>query len=200
MESAARAGDREEAAAAAERLKARADTGGSDWALGLSARSRALVSEGDEAEALYREAIERLARSRVVIHLARAQLVYGEWLRREHRRLDAREQLRTAHDMLAGIGAEAFAERARRELLATGETARQRTIGTRDELTAQEAQIARLAARGPHQPRDRRPAVHQPAHRRVAPAPRVHQARHQLAQGAPPGAPRRHLGLVSEDA
>ena len=148
VESAARAGDREEAVAAAERLKARADTGGSDWALGLSARSRALVSEGDEAEALYREAIEKLARTRVVIHLARAQLVYGEWLRREHRRLDAREQLRTAHDMLAGIGAEAFAERARRELLATGETARQRTIGTRDELTAQEAQIARLAREG----------------------------------------------------
>ena len=121
---------------------------GTDWALGVQARSRALVSEDEAAEALYREAIERLGRTRVRVELARAHLVYGEWLRRERRRVDAREQLRTAYEMLSEMGAEAFAERARRELAATGETARKRTDETRDELTAQEAQIARLARDG----------------------------------------------------
>jgi hypothetical protein len=119
--------------------------GGTGWALGLLARSRALVSEGDLADTLYCEAIERLERTRIRVELARAHLLYGEWLRRENRRLDARQQLRTAHDMFSRIGAEAFAERARRELLATGETARRRTEDTRDVLTPQEAQIARLA-------------------------------------------------------
>jgi DNA-binding CsgD family transcriptional regulator len=122
--------------------------GGSDWAPGVWARSAALLSDGDAAEALYREAIERFDRSRVAVHLSRAQLVYGEWLRRENRRVDAREQLRAAHQTFSGIGAEAFAERARRELLATGETARRRTDDTRDILTPQEAQIARLARDG----------------------------------------------------
>jgi DNA-binding CsgD family transcriptional regulator len=117
-------------------------------ALGVLARSRALLRDGQAADSLYREAIERLERSRIVVHLARAHLLYGEWLRREHRRLDAREQLRTAYEMLGHIGAEAFAERARRELLATGETVRKRTVETRDVLTAQEAQIARLAGDG----------------------------------------------------
>jgi DNA-binding CsgD family transcriptional regulator len=116
-------------------------------ALGVLARSRALLRDGQAADSLYREAIERLERSRIVVHLARA-LLYGEWLRREHRRLDAREQLRTAYEMLGHIGAEAFAERARREPLATGETVRKRTVETRDVLTAQEAQIARLAGDG----------------------------------------------------
>ncbi len=122
----------------------------------IEARSRALLSDGQAADALYREAIERLARTRIAVHLARAHLVYGEWLRRENRRVDAREQLRTAYEMLSRIGAEAFAERARRELLATGETVRKRTVETRDVLTAQEAQIARLAARRAYEPRDRR--------------------------------------------
>jgi len=106
------------------------------------------LSEGRSAEPLYCEAVERLARSRGVVHLARARLVYGEWLRREQRRVDAREQLRAAHEMFTAMGAEAFAERARGELLATGETVRKRTVETRDDLTAQEAQIARLARDG----------------------------------------------------
>src|SRR5205085_8981957 len=106
------------------------------------------LTDGPSAEAHYQEAIERLTNGRVALHLARAQLVYGEWLRREHRRVDAREQLRAAHDKFSGFGAGGFAERARRELLATGETARRRTAETLDLLTPQEAQIARLAAQG----------------------------------------------------
>jgi len=121
---------------------------GTDWALGIEAGARALLSEGAAAEDLYREAIDRLGRTSVRAVLARAQLVYGEWLRRERRRTDAREQLRAAHDMFAAMGAEAFAARAARELHATGETARRRNAQTRDELTAQEAQIARLARDG----------------------------------------------------
>ncbi len=119
---------------------------GTDWAQAVWARSAALLSAGDVAETLYREAIEGFGRGGV--HLSRAQLVYGEWLRRENRRVDAREQLRAAQHTLSGIGAAAFAERARRELLATGETARKRTDDTRDVLTPQEAQIARLARDG----------------------------------------------------
>jgi DNA-binding CsgD family transcriptional regulator len=106
------------------------------------------VREDQEAEVLYREAIERLGRSRIVVHGARAHLLYGEWLRREDRRLDAREQLRTAYETFRRMGAEAFAERARRELLITGETVPRRTVDTREHLTPQEAQIARLAAEG----------------------------------------------------
>jgi DNA-binding CsgD family transcriptional regulator len=125
-----------------------------DWALGTHARGAALLAEGAMAERLYREAIERLSR----IHmrrsqaLARAHLLYGEWLRREHRRVDAREELRVAHTMLADMGAEAFAERARHELQATGETVRKRTVDTLDDLTPQEAQVARLAADGQTNP------------------------------------------------
>ena len=106
------------------------------------------VSEGDEAERLYREAIDRLGRTRVKVALARAQLLYGEWLRRQGRRVEAREQLRTAHEAYAAMGMEGFAERARRELAASGEKVRKRSVDTRDELTAQETQIARLAADG----------------------------------------------------
>jgi DNA-binding CsgD family transcriptional regulator len=106
------------------------------------------MSQGEIAEGLYREAIDRLGRTRVRSELARAHLLYGEWLRREHRRRDAREQLRTAHELFAEFGMEAFAERARVELEATGERARKRTVETRDDLTPQEAQISRLAADG----------------------------------------------------
>jgi DNA-binding CsgD family transcriptional regulator len=107
-----------------------------------------LLTGRDSAESLYREAIERLRRTRLAPELARAHLLYGEWLRREHRRLDARNELRFAHDTFAGFGMEAFAERARVELEATGEHVRKRTVDTRDQLTPQETQIARLAANG----------------------------------------------------
>jgi DNA-binding CsgD family transcriptional regulator len=121
---------------------------GTDWTLGVWARSAALLSDSAAAETLYREAIERFDRGRLAVHLPRAQLVYGEWLRRENRRVEARDQLRAAHETFNGLGAEAFAERARRELLATGETARRRTDDTRGILTPQEAQVARLARDG----------------------------------------------------
>jgi DNA-binding CsgD family transcriptional regulator len=111
-----------------------------------------MLAEGATAERLYRDAIERLSRINTRATLARAHLLYGEWLRREHRRVDAREQLRIAHAMLSDMGAEAFAERARRELQATGETVRKRTVETLDELTPQEAQVARLAAGGQTNP------------------------------------------------
>jgi DNA-binding CsgD family transcriptional regulator len=148
VEAGARSDRPDVAAATVEELAERARASGTDWALGIAARSRALLSDGPEADALYREAIDRLGRGRIAVHLARAHLVYGEWLRREHRRVDAREQLRAAHDMFDRFGAEAFAERAHRELQATGETVRKRTVDTRDVLTAQEAQVARLAAAG----------------------------------------------------
>ncbi len=148
VEAAVRCGDRERAEGAFELLAERTRLGDNDWSLGLEARLRALLSEGEEAERLYAEAIERVGRTRVRPELARAHLVYGEWLRRENRRVDAREQLRTAHELFDSMGAFAFGERARRELLATGETARKRTDEARGELTAQEAQIARLAAEG----------------------------------------------------
>jgi DNA-binding CsgD family transcriptional regulator len=148
IEAAARIGAHEEAAAALRRLEERTTAVGTDWALGVHAWSAALLSDGEAAEARYREAIDRLARTRIAVHLARAHLVYGEWLRRENRRVDAREHLRAAHDRFSRAGAEAFAERARRELLATGETARRRVAGTRDALTPQEGQIARLARDG----------------------------------------------------
>jgi DNA-binding NarL/FixJ family response regulator len=116
--------------------------------LGIEARSRALLSEGAAADDLYREAIERLARTQLRPELARAHLLYGEWLRRENRRVDSRAQLRAAHEQFTSIGMEAFAERARNELLATGERVRKRTVETRDDLTAQERQIALLARHG----------------------------------------------------
>ena len=120
-----------------------------DWGLGLEARCAALVADDSAvAEALYTEAVERLGRVRTRPDLARAHLLYGEWLRREGRRLNAREQLRTAHDMFSEMGIPGFAERARRELAATGETARKRTDDTRGDLTAQESQIAQLASEG----------------------------------------------------
>jgi DNA-binding CsgD family transcriptional regulator len=148
IEAAARIGRREIAAGALESLAERTRAARTEWALGIEARSRALLSEGGLAEELYREGVDRLSRCRVTLELARAHLVYGEWLRRENRRIDAREQLRTAHEMLTAMGADGFAERARRELSATGETVRKRIDETRGGLTAQEAQIARLASDG----------------------------------------------------
>jgi DNA-binding CsgD family transcriptional regulator len=147
-EAASRTGDVELLRTTLEWLSERTRVTPTEWALGIEARVRALLSEGDAADSLYRESIDRLGRTRVRVELARGQLLYGEWLRREHRRVDAREQLRSAHDMLDTMGIGAFAERARRELLATGESVRKRTVETRDELTAQEAQIARLARDG----------------------------------------------------
>jgi DNA-binding CsgD family transcriptional regulator len=147
-EAASRTGDVELVRATLEWLAERTRVIHSEWALGIEARVRALLSEGEAAELLYRESIERLGRTRVRVELARAHLLYGEWLRRERRRVDAREHLRTAHEMLTTMGVDAFAERARRELLATGETVRKRTVETRDELTAQERQIALLARDG----------------------------------------------------
>jgi DNA-binding CsgD family transcriptional regulator len=147
-EAAARCDRRDVAVAAVERLAERARAAGTGLALGIEARVRALVSEGAVAEELYREALERLGGCRFVLDRARAHLLYGEWLRREQRRIDARQQLRTAHEMFASMGAEGFAQRARRELLATGETVRARTPHTRTQLTAQEMQIAHLARDG----------------------------------------------------
>jgi DNA-binding CsgD family transcriptional regulator len=152
VEAATRSREPRLAADALERLAERTRLAATDWALGVEARSRALLSEGQDAEDLYVEATERLGRCRIRVHLARAHLLYGEWLRRENRRIDARESLRTAHEMFSAMGAEAFAERTARELLATGEQARKRTADTRGQLTAQETQIAELAREGHSNP------------------------------------------------
>jgi DNA-binding CsgD family transcriptional regulator len=148
IEAATRSGAADVAAAALDRLSGTTGSCPSDWALGIEARSRALLSDGESAETSYQQAIARLGRTRVRVELARAHLVYGEWLRRERRRLDARKQLRIAHDLFSEFGMHAFAERARVELEATGEHARKRSVETRDDLTPQEAQISRLAADG----------------------------------------------------
>jgi DNA-binding CsgD family transcriptional regulator len=148
LEAATRTGQQETANRALERIVAATAVASTDWALGIQARSRALLSGGTAADELYREAIERLARTRLRPELARARLLYGEWLRRERRRVDARQQLRAAYDQFIAIGMEAFAERARHELLATGETVRAAGVQTADNLTAQERQIARLASEG----------------------------------------------------
>ena len=148
IEAATRRSQFELAQRAFERLTEIAHASGTEPAFGIEARSRALLSDVVAAESIYREAIARLGRTRARPELARAHLVYGEWLRREHRRLDAREQLRTAHRMFTAMGIDAFAGRAERELLATGERVRKRTVETREELTAHEAQIARLARDG----------------------------------------------------
>jgi ATP/maltotriose-dependent transcriptional regulator MalT len=145
VEAAMHMGDTELACDALERLAETTQSAGTDFALGIEARCQALLSDGTGANDLYREAIGRFSRTRLRPELARAHLLYGEWLRREGWRVDAREELRTAHHLFDAIGMEAFAERARRELLATGEKARKRSPGTREELTPQEEQIARLA-------------------------------------------------------
>jgi DNA-binding NarL/FixJ family response regulator len=148
IEAAARLGDWEAGDAAARRFAEIARAAGTDWAAGVSARSRALLSKGEAAEERYGQAVELLSRSQMRVDLARAHLLYGEWLRRERRRIDARAQLRVAYENFTSMGLEAFAERARRELLATGEHVHRRTVETRDELTAQERQIAMFARDG----------------------------------------------------
>jgi DNA-binding CsgD family transcriptional regulator len=148
VEAAARTGDTGLAADALDQLSEWTQAGRTDWGLGVETRSRALLSDGEAADRLYREAIDRLGQTGMCPDLARTHLLYGEWLRRQRRRSDARAQLRTARQMLDAIGMEAFAERARRELLAAGGTARRRSVTARVELTAQEAQVARLAADG----------------------------------------------------
>jgi DNA-binding CsgD family transcriptional regulator len=147
-EAASRTGDRELLEAALEWISDRTRVTRTDWVLGIEARVRALLSDGDAAEQAYRESIACLERTRLRMELARGHLLYGEWLRREARRVDAREHLRTAHEMFGAMGAAGFAERARHELLATGETVRKRTDDTRDDLTPQEEHIARLAVSG----------------------------------------------------
>ena len=152
IEAAARSGQAERAIGPLAQLAEISHAAGTDWALGIHARAAAVVAEGQSAERLHREAIERLSHGKTRATLARAHLLYGEWLRRQHRRVDAREQLRVAYTMLSDMGMEAFADRARRELLATGETVRKRTVETLDELTPQEVQVARLAADGQTNP------------------------------------------------
>lgn len=148
IEAAARTGRRERGTAALELLTESTGASGTPWALGVQARSQALLRDDDDAESLYAEAIEHLRGTRLRVDLARTHLLYGEWLRRRRRRVAAREHLRAAHTQFAEFGMEAFAERARLELEATGERARRRTADTVDELTPQEAQVARLAAAG----------------------------------------------------
>jgi ATP/maltotriose-dependent transcriptional regulator MalT len=148
IEAATRAGAPEHAATVFEQLIEPTNAAGTDWALGIQARCRALLSEGQAAQAAYQEAIQRLGRTRMRGELARAHLLYGEWLRREQHRVDARQQLRTAHEMFVDMGAEAFAQRAARELGAAGEAPRKRKIETTGELTGQEAQVAALVRDG----------------------------------------------------
>jgi DNA-binding CsgD family transcriptional regulator len=148
IESATRTGRIDLASAALDRLTTKTQASGTDWALGIEARSRALLNDGDLAEHLFREAIARLGRTRARAELARAQLLFGEWLRREGRRAEAREHLRLAHEALAAMGIAAFAERAQQELAATGEKVRKRVEQARNELTAQELHVARMAFEG----------------------------------------------------
>jgi DNA-binding CsgD family transcriptional regulator len=148
IEAAVRCGYRDVAASALEDFESSAHTGDSDWGCGVQLRARALLSDGDVAEGHYRAAIQHLRRTRIRTELARTHLLFGEWLRRHSRRVDAREQLRTAHDMFLAMPAYGFAERARHELLATGEHVRAHRAGSADELTPQEQHIARLAKDG----------------------------------------------------
>jgi DNA-binding CsgD family transcriptional regulator len=152
VEAAARCGQAERATGPLAQLAAMAEAAGTDWALGTHARAAAMLAGGEAAERLYRAAIERLSHVKTCATLARAHLLYGEWLRREHRRVDARQQLRVAYTMLSDMGMEAFAERAHRELRATGETVRKRSVATLDDLTPQEVQVARLASSGQTNP------------------------------------------------
>jgi DNA-binding CsgD family transcriptional regulator len=148
IEAAARSGEQEASASALRRFEERAVASGTDYAFGVLASSRALLADDELAEGLYIEAIERLERTPIIVHRARAHLRYGEWLRRVNRRIDARRQLNEAHEMFVQMGAQAFAERARRELIGVGEKVRRQPVSSGGELTAQEEQIARLASDG----------------------------------------------------
>jgi DNA-binding CsgD family transcriptional regulator len=193
IEAAARSGQRELGAKALRRLTVMTRASGTDWALGIQLRSRALLSDGEIAGRHYREAIARLHRTRVRVELARAHLLYGEWLRRQRRKVDAREQLRRAEEMFLRFGAEAFAERARVELNATGERARKRIPQTRDQLTPRETQIAHLVAEGATNPEIAAQLFISPstvdyhlrkAFRKLGVKSRTQLARHVLAPGA----------------
>jgi DNA-binding CsgD family transcriptional regulator len=189
IEAAARSGAPERAASALQRLAQSTRASGTDWALGVEARSRALVSDDAIAETSYREAIDHLGHTRLRIEYGRAHLLYGEWLRRQQRRRDARDQLRTAFEIFDSIGAAAFAERARTELRATGERARKRAPGTADALTAQEALIARLAGEGASNPQIAEQLFISPAtvayHLRKVFTKLGVTSRHQLARALP---------------
>jgi DNA-binding CsgD family transcriptional regulator len=148
IEAASRTGDREGAEAALERFREGTQAGATDWGLGVEARASALLADDERADCLYRTAIERLGRTSIRTDIARTELLYGEWLRRQGRRLEAREQLRSAHRTFAEIGASVFVERAAAELQATGERARRRTPATRSDLTPQETHVAGLASEG----------------------------------------------------
>jgi DNA-binding CsgD family transcriptional regulator len=152
VEAAVRTDERQAAVSAAERLGESCLASGTSWAQGMLARSQALLAEGAEAEQLYRDAVGKLRSCRAVPHLARAHLLYGEWLRRERRQRDAREQLRSANDLFAAMGASGFSERTRLELLATGDHARRRDVGSLTELTPQEDRIAHLVSEGASNP------------------------------------------------
>ena len=180
VEAAARTGDAELARDALERLAETTQPCGTDCRARHRGALPGAAEHGAAADDLYREAIDRLGRTRLRPELARAHLLYGEWLRREDRRVDAREQLRTAHDMFAAIGMEAFAERARRELVATGENGAQAQRRDRHHADPAGGPDRPAGPRRPDQPGDRRPAVPVRAHGRMAPAQDVHQARHQL--------------------
>jgi hypothetical protein len=184
IEAAARTHDREVATDALRQLEERTRASGTDWALGIQARSEALVNDDADVDACYLEAIERLARTRIAVHLARAQLIYGEWLRRSDRRVAARPQLRALSDAFETFGAGAFAARARRELLATGETLRPHTPAAGDQLTAGSADRP-AGARRADELRDRGPAVSKSPHSRVPLGQSVRQAQDQLP-GRPP--------------
>ena len=172
IEAAVRVGAFELAAETDRHLTDRSSASGTEWALGIAARSHALLADDEHADDLYVEAIERLARTRVAVDLARAHLLYGEWLRRQRRRLDARNELRIAHEMFTGFGMEAFAERARIELRASGETARKRTVQTLRPTHPAGVTSRPPGGQGKYEPRDRRSTLHQLQHRRVSPAQR----------------------------
>ena len=194
IEASARTGEAERAARALERLSTITRAIGTEWALGIEARSRALLSTGEAADRLYRDTIDRLGRTRLSVELTRARLLYGEWLRRERRRTEAREQLRTAYELFTEFGLEAFAERARVELNATGEHARKRIPQTRDQLTPRETQIAHLVAEGATNPEIAAQLFISPstvdyhlrkAFRKLGVKSRTQLARHLLAPGEP---------------
>ena len=190
IEAATRAGHRDVAGSAFATMSERALAAGTPWALGLRARCAALIDAGEHSEEHYREAVSQLQQSRAMVDLARAHLLFGQWLRRARRRRDARRELRTARDMFTAMGADGFAEQAATELRATGERARARSPETAFDLTAARSRGRRPRRRGRLEQRDRRAAVHQLEDGGIPPRQRVQEARHHLANPArapPPG-------------